>query len=196
MRNAGKLLWLAGLLLVAGSLVLLVVTRNHVGSAQAEAVRLAAQLEQVMPGRMAGFMEEYTVMDMPVYQLGGKEFSGVLDVPAFGARLPIGNEWDKELVTSYPCRFSGTVYDGTLVIGGSDQEGQLSFLERIDLGDIVAVTDMTGMAFTSVVEKVERSKTAQANVLMDEDAALTLFARDSYALDYVIVRCAAGSIPR
>ena len=193
MRNAGKLLWLAGLLLVIASLALLLVTRNRAGTAQVEAARIAMQLEQVMPSRVAGTMEDYFGMDMPIYQVGGKEFSGVLEVPAFGARLPIGSSWDKGLVTSYPCRFSGTVYDGTLVIGGSDQTGQLSFLEQIDIGDVVIVTDMTGAEFVYAVERIQRSKTAQADVLMDETAQLTVFARDSYGLDYVIVRCGTGS---
>ena len=103
--------------------------------------------------------------------------------------MPIGNTWDKGKVISHPCRFYGSVYDGTLIIGGYDQAGQFDFFDRIYSNVTIKVTDMTGSTFSYVVERVERSSTAQAEVFMDEDSDLTLFVRDAQLLEYIILRC-------
>ena len=103
--------------------------------------------------------------------------------------LPVAGSWDAGKVNSYPCRFWGTVYDGSLIVGGADQPGQFAGFDRIFDGSAVTVTDMTGAEFSYVVDRVERSKSAQAEVLMAGEADLTLFARDAYSLEYVILRC-------
>ena len=43
--------------------------------------------------------------------------------------------------------------------------------------------------FSYVVERVDRSSTAQADVLMNEESDLTLFVRDAQLLEYIILRC-------
>ena len=137
-------------------------------------------------------MDSYRDMEMPALDLDGQDFIGLVDIPAFGVTLPIAGSWDAKRVADYPCRFWGTVYDGSLVVGGADQVGQFDGFDRIQDGSAITVTDMTGEVFSYVVAKVERSKSAQADVLMDPDADLTLFARDAYSLEYLLVRCVMG----
>lgn len=135
-------------------------------------------------------MDSYSVMEMPVLEIEGQDFSGIVDIPAFGLMLPIYNTWDSRKVTSFPCRFYGTVYDGSLIVGGSDQEGQFDCFEKIQNGSTVIITDMTGAEFYYTVVRIDRAKSAEADILINEDADLTLFVRDAYSLDYIIVRCA------
>ena len=195
MKRRGNLFLIAGCLLVAGSLVLLVYSRIHSEQARKRNVETVAQIAAIIPPRSDGAMDSYSNMEMPVLQIGGEDYIGLLDIPAFGLTLPIGSSWDTGKVTTYPCRFWGTVYDGSLIVGGADQPGQLDCLDQIWNGSIVTVTDMTGSVFRYVVSSVERSKTAHSDVLVDESAALTLFVRDAYNLEYIIVRCAVkGSV--
>jgi len=126
---------------------------------------------------------------MPVLSVEGQDVVAVVELPAYGVRLPVGSTWDAGGVTAYPRRFSGSAYDRTLVIGGSDRAGQLDCLERVEIGDTVTVTDMTGGVFTYEVTRADRFDSAETEKLVDPATHLTLFVRDTYALEYVLVRC-------
>jgi len=128
---------------------------------------------------------------MPALELHGADFIALLEIPAYGLKLPVCSMWDKEAVMSYPCRFYGSTYDGTLIVGGYDQAGQFDFFDRIQDGAAVTVTDMTGSTFSYAVALVERSDSAQAEILLDDTADLTLFVRDAQGLEYILLRCVA-----
>ena len=99
------------------------------------------------------------------------------------------------MLCTYPCRFHGSVYDGTLVIGGYDQVGQFDFFDRINPGAHIYVTDMTGTEFEYHVVRIDRAKEINAEKLMNQNAGLTLFVRNRYSMEYLIVRCGmAGAV--
>ena len=75
------------------------------------------------------------------------------------------------------------------VIVGYDQPGQFDFLDEVSDQTMVKITDMTGQEFCYTVDCVERSDSAQAEILIDDKADLTLFVRDAQLLEYIIVRC-------
>lgn len=191
MRRRNKILQVLGCLLILGSVGILLFFQLHAKIAQGDAARIAEKICGSLPPRSPGMMQMYFGREMPVLQVEGQDFAGLIEVPAFGKQLPIYSSWDAGKVTSFPCRFWGSAYDGTLVIGGADQEGQFDFLDQIEPGSIIRVVDMTGAEFVYTVTRVDRSETAEAEVLMDTDADLSLFVRDAYAMVYIIVRCAA-----
>jgi len=191
MRRSGKVFFAVGFLLILCSFSLLAFSHFRTQRAQKNVAEIVQTLESILPARTEGVMDSFQDMDMPALELDGEDFVAVVDIPAFGVTLPVCARWDEGKVTSYPCRFWGTVYDGSLIVGGYDQPGQFDFFDRIPDGAVVTVTDMTGGEFTYAVERVERSRSAQAEVLMDDTADLTLFVRDAYLLEYIILRCAA-----
>ena len=65
----------------------------------------------------------------------------------------------------------------------------MDVLSVLELGDEILVTDLTGAVYTYCVERIDRSKSAEAEKLYDPEHDLTLFVRDTYGLDYIIVRC-------
>ena len=192
MRRNGNVIFLIGCLLVLGSFTLLVFSRLQVSRSAAKAVELAAQLEDILPPRTPGIPEAYTNMEMPAISVNGYDFIGIVEIPAFQTALPIGSVWDSGTVSSFPCRFWGTVYDSSLILGGADQTGQFDFLKQIQHGDSVLVTDMTGAEFSYRVERIIRTTSADAEILLEQDSDLILFARQARSPEYIIVRCAAG----
>ena len=142
-----------------------------------------------MPQRSAGNVLAHSDSQMPVLQIDGEDFLGLLEIPMHDVKLPIYSQWEKSKLSAYPCCFWGSVYASSLIIGGVDAAGQMDFLTKVDIGDSVIVTDMTGAEFLYNVEKIERSKTAVAEKLYSTEEALILFAREKYSLEYVIVRC-------
>ncbi len=187
-RNISKWLIALGMLLVVlGSGWLLF----HHLSANAEleiTQRVLAQLDKVLPPATAGQLSD---RQMPELTIQGYDVVAVLELPDYGVRLPVGNRWENQERTAHPQRFSGSAYDRTLVIGGSDRAGQLECLDRIEIGAEVTITDMTGGVFTYRVTRVDRSDSAEAELLADPTADLTLFTRDPYSLEYILVRCTA-----
>lgn len=180
-----------GLILCSAVLLLFQHFRAHTAVVSAKAV--VFQMEELMPERTAGIPGIYADPAMPVLELDGEDFSCLLDVPAFGVTLPVGNSWDTGKLGFYPCRFWGSVNDCSLVIGGTDQQGQFDFCGKIDLGTVITVTDMTGAEFTYSVTRVDRANQADADWLCSEAYDLTLFARAKFSLEYIAVRCSLSS---
>lgn len=189
MKRGSKLLRFLGCLLILCSLMTLLTTRFLAERARTEAARTALRISTIIPERTAGAMDTYSSMEMPVLQVGGKDYVALLSVPAFDVLLPVAANWDAGELIKQPCRFQGTVYNGSLVVGGFDQRGQLDFLDRIEPGMAITVTDMTGAEYRYQVDRVDRTEQAEAAVLAPETAGLILFVRDAYSLEYLIVRC-------
>ena len=112
-----------------------------------------------------------------------------MEIPAFDICLPVCAQWEQGSGWGIPRRFSGSAYDGTLIIGGNDQPGQFDCFDRIPYDTRVVVRDMTGGEFTYRVTDIRRTDSAKAQILTEGEADLTLFVRDSYTMEYMILRC-------
>lgn len=182
LRVLGVLLILLG----AGSMLFL---HFHTQNAACAARETALQIESLLPGRRPGIPEEYSDPEMAVMQIGGMDYAGVIEVPSLGVKLPIANQWDAYDLFQVPCRYDGSVYSGDLILGGSNQTGQFDFCGKLQLEDIILVTDMTGAEFRYRVRRIDRSGSADAARLQEGDDALTLFTKDRYDSKYILVRC-------
>lgn len=191
MRRSSKFILIAGCVLIAVSLLLLIMLHLQTRRAMRTDAEVVQIMEDILGQRREGQLDYERDAEMPALEVSGQDFVALLEIPHYGLKVPVCAVWDRGKVTSYPCRFHGSAYDGTLIIGGYDQSGQFDFFDRIQDGAPVILTDMTGSEFTYVVTRVERSKTAQAEVLMAGEADLTLFVRDAQLLEYIILRCEA-----
>lgn len=188
MRKSGKIILTLGCLLMAGGLVLLLVAGLQNRRADRQNAAVLAALETVLPDRREGLWEPDRTTEMPALELLGRDYIALLEIPAYGLRLPVRSAWDSREAEARPCRFFGTAYNGSLVIGGYDRAGQFDFFDRIMEGTEIRVTDMTGAVFAYRVSRVDRSDSADAGVLAGR-ADLTLFVRDAQLLQYILLRC-------
>ena len=78
-------------------------------------------------------------------------------------------------------------------IGGTSQKGQYDFYREISAGDVVFFTDMTGNRYAYEVKEIHYEKRADQDAFEREDAALTLFIKNVYAFEYVVIFCDALS---
>lgn len=124
---------------------------------------------------------------MSVLSVDGNDFVGILEMPRYESALPVSADWGK--LTRYPCRFSGSVYDCSIQIGATSQKGQYDFYREISLGDTLLFTDMEGNRFTYTVTNLRYEKHADQTALNREEAALTLFIKNVYDFEYLIVSC-------
>lgn len=189
MHKFGKLCMVVGFLLIFGGLALFLTVRLGTSHAQKTNAAVVETIQGLLPPSQPGVTDQYSDMSMPALEIAGKDYAALLEIPALGVTLPVAHAWNKWDVENQPCRFDGTVYDSTLVIGGADRAGQFAGFDLLELGDTITVTDMTGAAFVYVIDGIDRTSSVSAEVLMDETADLTLFVRSAYALDYILLRC-------
>ena len=191
MKKLSNLFFLLGILLMAVSLSLLLFTQFRASRSEAVCAVTVRKIEDLMPQRTAGLSGGYSNPEMPVLQIDGQDYVCLLEVPGYGITLPVANQWDRGDVFSHPCRFFGSAYDDSLIIGGADQPGQLDFMSRLDLGDSIRITDMTGAEFRYEVSRIDRASSADYDVLASQAYTLTLFVRSSHFHEYILVRCTA-----
>ena len=191
MKRTADKIWLAGCVLLAAGLLMLggVTVRGKLAARENEMI--VQKMEAVMPNRTTGAVDELRIAEMPVMQLEGADYVALLEIPSYGLRLPVAAQWDKTAVMTTPCRFYGSAYDGSLVIGGYDRSGYFDFFDRVYNDEVVKITDLTGCTYTYTVSRVERSETADGAVLLEGEWDLTLFVRDARYLEYILLRCTA-----
>lgn len=175
------------LILVSISMVLVVHIRMHLGVQHRQTI--LSSMEQVLPERTTGKPGIYLTPAMPILEIEDMDYVAMLEVPSFDVALPVADQWDRNNLFLSPCRFYGSAYDNTLIIGGADNPLQFGFCDKIEHGARITVTDMTGTQFTYTVSGVDRAKHAETQWLMDADYELTLFCHDVYSMEYIAVRC-------
>lgn len=182
-------LLILGCTLLLVSLVLFIISEIGYSRISVNTEDTVYFLESVIPDRTVGVKEERTNNEMPSVTYDGQDYSAIFSFSRLSVKLPIRSSWDKTAVNKVPCRFDGSVYDGSLIIGGVDAEGQLNFVRLVDIGDVITVTDMKGSVFTYTVSTVKHAKNAKSSTLTDKNYDLTLFAKDKKTGDWLLVRC-------
>ena len=174
-----------GLLLAAA--VMMVIWFRDIYAAQQRAAASVDTLRTLMPDPQGAILEERRDNTMPVLSLDGTDYIGILEMPAHGSELAVCAEWRKP--SGCPCRFSGSVYDRSLQIGGTSRQGQYDFFREISVGDALFFTDMTGNRYAYTVKDICYEQHADEAALSSHDVALTLFIKNVYAFEYILVFC-------
>lgn len=152
-----------------------------------EAASCVELLRTLMPEPQGAVPEERTDNDMPALSLEGTDFVGILEMPRHGSILPVCGEWGR--ISRYPCCFQGSVYDGSLQIGGTSRKDQYDFYREISVGDAVFFTDMTGNRYGYTVKDIHYARRADQTALNREEADLTLFVKNVYAFEWILIFC-------
>lgn len=179
----------SGITLILLSMVILIFWQGEIKH-NAEAVfEYVRTLEELIPEVQSAVIEPRVNNIMPSLNAHGNNFIAVLELPANNASFPVGASWGN--MDAYPCLYSGNAYDGSLIIGTSNQRGQFEFVKDISVGNAVYVTDMTGNRFSYEVTDIQYSDHADNQTLSSEFNDLTIFVKNIYAFEYIIIRCSA-----
>lgn len=182
-----KIFIIAGLCLLVPALILLLGWQWNVHRSQQKANAYVTTIRKLVPEPRGALPEERRDNEMAVLGIDGTDFVGILEFPRFDSVLPVCDSWGRP--DKYPCRFSGSVYDRTIQIGATSQKGQYEFYRDISVGDSLSFTDMEGNRFSYTVTDIRYEKNADQAALQRRDGALTLFIKNVYALEYIIIYC-------
>lgn len=137
--------------------------------------------------------ELYPDRDMPTYAIAEVGYIGYIFIPSLSLRLPVQSDWNYNMLDISPARYSGSVYQNNMIIGGHSYITHFRSLRGIAPGARVNFYDAEGFSYEYEVEYVMSLNPNQGVILSDEeneDWDLTLFTCNTGGQTRCVVRCA------
>ena len=126
---------------------------------------------------------------LKVAELDGAYYIGVLTIPALEKILPIQSDWSETKLKSTPCRYSGSIEDGELVIAGHNYKKHFTGLSKLAQGDSVVFTDLEGNQMFYEVREIYTIAATDIEGMVDSGYDLSLFTCNYGGKARVTVRC-------
>ena len=167
---------------LASVLILLAANSNNIVIDVSSAT---SKIESVLPPRSEGTAEKRYNSEMPVMNIDGNDFIGLIEVPERNVKLPVYSKWNEKAVRIVPCRYSGSIYDLNLIIGGTEMNGGFEFLTSLEKGETVTFTEMTGKEYTFKVDSVFHRDDFEIN----NEGDLILFSYMNDVSKYIFIKC-------
>ena len=182
-----KFLIIAGALMLSAAIILFGLNQYNLRASQKQAEAYVQTISRLIPQQESSVPQERRDNTMSAISIDGKDFVGILEFPRYASALPVCNDWGS--LSKYPCRFDGSIYNSSLQIGATSQKGQYDFFREISVGDAVSFTDAEGNCYLLSVSDIRYAKSADSEILRRENAALTLFIKNIYSFEYIVIFC-------
>ena len=108
--------------------------------------------------------------------------------PNAGIELPVLSDWDYALLDVAPCRYSGSIPNGNMILMGHNYKSHFAPLRRTAAGDSVEFVDVNGRGYRYTVDKVDILHKNDGELLPSEHP-LILFTCTTGGQDRIVVRC-------
>ncbi len=128
-------------------------------------------------------------MEMPVEEIDGQQYIGVLRIPALSLELPVIREWSYPSLQIAPCRYAGSAYLNNMIIAAHNYYSHFGYLKNLSQGDEITFTDMDGNEFRYEVAELETLSPFAIEEMTSGDWDLTLFTCTVGGQSRVTVRC-------
>ena len=174
----------AGALLVLAALGLFLYNGHRRIEAEEAATAVAAELTQVI--REGTAQPEQQPPDMAEAEVGG--YIGILSIPALALELPVQADWDYEKLQTAPCRYSGSIAGG-LVVMAHNYPGHFGKIAALSEGDAVAFTDVGGRVIRYAVARTQVLDPEDVEKMTAGEYGLTLFTCTYGGKNRIAVRC-------
>ncbi|MCI6013115.1 MAG: sortase [Firmicutes bacterium] len=194
-RKKSSILIITGLLLIAAALSLTIFNLYDEYRAEQSVnqilSRMAPQEDTLLEGEIPDYLLN-PAMEMPVEIIDGRDYIGTLQIPSLDLKLPVLSSWNYPNLRVAPCRYTGSAYQGNLIIAAHNYPSHFGNLKHLQEGETVLFTDADGNRFTyQVVVRETLEPTAIDEMESEEDGAwdLTLFTCTIGGQSRVTVRC-------
>lgn len=133
--------------------------------------------------------EEPVAAEPPKVTLAGYDVVGIVRVPSQGLELPVLDGWSYDMLQISPCRYSGSVDNGDLIVLGHNYKKHFSPLKKLKAGDAVEFCDVNGKTYSYSVAKTEILQKTELERLTTTEHDLTLFTCTNGGYRRFVVRC-------
>lgn len=182
-----KFLIIIGSCLLVASFVIFLLWQWNIYAYEQKANECVSVIREIISEPQGAILGERRDNAMATLSINGTDVVGLLELPQHESVLPVCADWGNP--SKYPCRFDGSIYDRTMQIGATTQSGQYDYYRNISVGDSVLFTDMEGNRYSYSVSDICYEKNADQSTLKHTDSALTLFIKNIYAFEYIIIYC-------
>lgn len=132
---------------------------------------------------------KYPEMEMPVFEIDGQLYIGILTMPTIELELPVISSWSEQRLKTAPCRYSGSAYLNTLVIAAHNYQSHFGKLNKLYIGAPINFTDADGNIFRYQVMEIEALPSAAVDEMVSSDYDLTLFTCTAGGQKRLTIRC-------
>ncbi len=189
-RNKDLLLVALGLIMAAAGLFLQLTEVQQEQLAGENAALLLEAVSQQLPAAPAEPLPgEEPEVEPQSLAVMGYDVLGTLRIPSVDIDLPVLNDWSYDFLTVAPCRYSGSIETGDLVILGHSYRTHLRPLRQVQPGDSVELTDAAGTVHRYVVAETEILRGSDGN-LLPSGYPLTIFTCTADSKHRFLARCA------
>ena len=182
-----KICFIVGASILVAAITVLVVWQCSISINAKKSQKYLETLGLIMPETKGAALEERADNTMSVLSVDDKDFIGIIEMPRFSSKLPVGASWGES--SKHPCLFGGSLYDRTIKIGATTQKGQYSFCREISVGDTLIFTDVQGNRYTYAIADLRYRQHADNETLNQIPADLVLFVKNIYDFEYLIISC-------
>lgn len=127
--------------------------------------------------------------EMKTAEIDGHEYIGFVGIPALGLELPVMADWDYDKLKIAPCRYSGSVFTGDLVVMAHNYKKHFGSLSTLRQGDSVTFTDMEGQTLYYEVAALDVLSSTAVEDMTSGEFDFTLFTCTYGGESRVTVRC-------
>lgn len=201
-KTKGKLLISGGLLLLAAALFLTCYNIWEAKKASDTARKALEPLEKKIEANRNSALEEeqeevterplyeqYPDMEMPVAEIDGREYIGVLGIASLNLKLPVLSGWSYPGLRVAPCRYKGSAYSHDLIVAAHNYSSHFGNLKTLEPGEEVLFTDVQGNQFFYEVAEMEELPGTAVEDMEAGEWDMTLFTCTLGGRSRVTLRC-------
>lgn len=122
-------------------------------------------------------------------EINGDMYIGVISMPTLNLNLPINSAWSNAALKNTPCRYSGNIYDNTLVIGAHNYASHFRNISGLLIGDLVIFLCAEGTEHLFEVVSLETVPPSYRESVIFSDYDLTMFTCTFDGQERIVVRC-------
>lgn len=186
-HKLGNLLMALGAALILGALALFLSNEKEAEQAAAASDEVMVRMEaEIMQRQTAAETGDTAVTDpaipeiledttMTVVEIDGYGYIGYLSIPELGLELPVMADWDYSRLKVAPCRYTGTMKGGDLVVMAHNYRRHFGNLKNLQIGDTVYFTDMDGNTWQYAVAALDVLSPKAVEEVTAGEYDLTLF---------------------
>ena len=188
----GNLLILIGIFLILAAMGLAsynLMDENNANEQSSEVLtQLAPEIVDVAEEETPDY-QVFPDMEMPVKEIDGNDYIGVLKFSTFDMEMPVMSDWSYPKLKISPCRYSGSAYKNDMVICAHNYDCHFGVLKSMISGEVITFTDMDGNEFLYEVAEIEVLDPFATEEMTSGDWDLTLFTCTYGGQERVTVRC-------
>ena len=188
----GNLLILIGIFLILAAMGLACYNLMDENNANEQSSEVLTQLSPEIVDVAEEETPDYQVfpdMEMPVKEIDGNDYIGVLKFSTFDMEMPVMSDWSYPKLKISPCRYSGSAYKNDMVICAHNYDCHFGVLKSMIPGENITFTDMDGNEFLYEVAEIEVLDPFATEEMTSGDWDLTLFTCTYGGQERVTVRC-------